>query len=99
MRCTARCYEHFMRNARPSKPLIQGQNIPGMALVAELPHKHGSSVFIRDGRKVNNISVCEEENVELITVELPGVVHSICTNHHLNHSDSLHWEKETSLTS
>ena len=30
--------------------------------------------FIRDGLKVNNISVCNEENVELITVELPGVV-------------------------
>ena len=46
-----------------------------MAIVAERPHnKHGSSDFIRDGLKVNNISVCEEENVELITVELPGVV-------------------------
>ena len=30
--------------------------------------------FIRDGLKVSNISVCEEVNVELITVELPGVV-------------------------
>ena len=46
-----------------------------MALVAERPHnKQGSYVFIRDDLKVNNISVCEEENVELITVELPGVV-------------------------
>ena len=46
-----------------------------MTLVAERPHnKHGSSVFVRDGLKVNSISVCEEENVELITVELPGVV-------------------------
>ena len=45
-----------------------------MALVAERPHKHGSSVFIRDGLEVNNISVCGEENGELITVELPGVV-------------------------
>ena len=46
-----------------------------MALVAECPHnKYGSSVFIRDGLKVSNISVCEEENVELITVQLPGVV-------------------------
>ena len=36
--------------ARPS--------IPGMALVAERPHNtHGSSVFIRDGLKVNIISV------------------------------------------
>ena len=57
--------------ARPS--------IPGMTLVAESPHKkHGSSVFVRDGLKVNSISVCEEDNVEFITVELPGVVvHSV----------------------
>ena len=49
-----------------------------MTLVAERPHKHGSSVFIRDGLKVNNIYVCEEGNVELITVELSGViVHSM----------------------
>ena len=55
--------------ARPS--------IPGMALVAERPHNKiydGSSVFVRDGLKVNSISVCEEDNVEFITVELPGVV-------------------------
>ena len=46
-----------------------------MALIAKRPHnKHDSSVFIRDGLKVNNIFVCEEENVELITVDLPGVV-------------------------
>ena len=46
-----------------------------MPLVAERPYnKHSSSVFIRDGLKVNNISACEEENVELITVELPAVV-------------------------
>ena len=47
--------------------------IPDMAVVAERPHnKHGRSVFfIRDGLKVNS----EDENVELITVELPGVVH------------------------
>ena len=52
--------------------------IPGITLVAERPHnKHGSSVFVRDGLKVNSISVCEEENVEFITVELPGVVHSL----------------------
>ena len=53
--------------------------IPGMTLVAERPHhKHGSSVFVRDGLKVNIISVCEEDNVEFITVEQPGVVvHSV----------------------
>ena len=50
-----------------------------MALVVERPHnKHGSTVFIRDSLKVNNISVCEEGNGELITVELSGViVHSM----------------------
>ena len=49
--------------------------IPGVALVAERPHnKHGSSVFVRNGLNVNSISVCEKDNVEIITVELPGVV-------------------------
>ena len=44
------------------------QSIPGMALVAERTHnKHGSSVFARDGLKINNISVSEEDNVEFIT--------------------------------
>ena len=48
-----------------------------MALVTERPHnKHVSSVFIRDGLKINNISLCEEENVKLITMELSGGVHS-----------------------
>ena len=50
-------------------------SIPGMTLVAERSHnKHGSSVFVRDGLKVNSISACEENNVEFITVELPGEV-------------------------
>ena len=50
-----------------------------MALVAERPHdKQGSSVFVRDGLKVNSISVCEEDNAEFITVELSDeVVHSM----------------------
>ena len=39
-----------------------------MALVAECPYKHGGSAFIRDGLKMNNISVGEEDNVQLITV-------------------------------
>ena len=44
-----------------------------MTLGVEHPYnKHGSSVFVRDGLKVNSISVCDEENVEFITVELPG---------------------------
>ena len=63
---------------RPSKAKDQARpKIPGMTLVAERPHnKHGSSVFVRDGLKVNSISVCEEENVEFITVELLLSTHS-----------------------
>ena len=60
----------YSRNAQS-----QISSIPGMAaLVVERPHnKHGSSVFVRDGLKVNIIFDCEEDNIEFITVELPGV--------------------------
>ena len=72
--CHCLCLQETHRSKDQARP-----RIPGMALVAERPHnKHGSSVFIRDGLKVNNISVCEEGNVELITVELSGVfIHSM----------------------
>ena len=37
-----------------------------------------AALFFRDGRlKVYTISICEEDNVELITVEVSGVVHSM----------------------
>ena len=69
-------YCHCLRVQETHRSKVQARpRIPGMALVAERPHnKHSSSVFIGDGLKVNNISVCEEENVELITVELTDVV-------------------------
>ena len=67
--CYCICLQETHRSKDHTRP-----RIPGMALVADRPRKHGSSVFIRDGLKVNSISVCEEENVELITVEPPGVV-------------------------
>ena len=72
--CHCLCLQETHRAKDQAKP-----KIPGMMLVAERPHnKHGSSVFVRDGLKVSSISVCEEENVEFITVELPGVVvHSL----------------------
>ena len=72
--CHCLCLQETHRSKDQRRP-----RIPGMALVAERPHnKHGSSVFIRDGLKVNNISLCEEGNVELITVELSDViVHSM----------------------
>ena len=72
--CHCLCLQETHRAKDQPRP-----KIPGMTLVAERPHnKHGSSVFVRDGLKVNSISVCEEETVEFITVELPGVVvHSL----------------------
>ena len=66
------CHCLYLQEIHRSKDQARPR-IPGMALVAERSHnKHGSSVFIRDGLKVN-ISVCEEGNVELITVELPSM--------------------------
>ena len=93
------CHYLCLQETHRAKDQVRPK-IPGMTLVAERPHnKHGSSVFVRDGLKVNSISVCEEENVEFITVELPVSLCTPCTNHHLNHSYSLHWYKESSLTS
>ena len=72
--CHCLCLQKKHRSKDQLRP-----RIPGMSLVVERPHnKHGSSVFIRDGLKVDNRSVCEEGNVELIKVELSGViVHSM----------------------
>ena len=72
--CHGLCLQETHRAKDQAKP-----KIPGMTQVAERPHnKHVSSVFVRYGLKVNIISVCEEKNVEFITVELPGVVvHSL----------------------
>ena len=68
--CHCLCLQETHRSKDQARPRISG-----MALVAERPHnKHDSSVVIRDGLKVNNISVCEEGNVELIIVELSGVI-------------------------
>ena len=49
--------------------------IPGMPLVSERPHnKYGSAVFIRDDLKVKGISICDEDDVELITIELCNAI-------------------------
>ena len=55
--CHSLCLKETHRSKDQARPKLSG-----MALVAERPHnKHGSSVFIREGLKVNNISVCEDE--------------------------------------
>ena len=46
-----------------------------MSLVAERPHnKYGNAVFIRDDLKVKGISICEEDDVELIIIEICNVI-------------------------
>ena len=72
--CYCRCLQETHRAKYQAMP-----KIPCMTVVAERPNnKHGTSDFVRNGLKVNSISVCEEANVEFITVELPGVVvHSL----------------------
>ena len=93
--CHCLCLQETHRAKDQARP-----KIPGMTLVAERLHnKHGSSVFVRDGLKVNSISVCEEDNVEFIWCSFLVSLYPPCTNHHLNHSYSLHWDKESSLTS
>ena len=73
--------------------------IPGMAILAERLHnKHDSSVFIRDGLKVNNNTVKKGMLSSLQWSYLLVLLYNRCINHHLNHSDSLHRDKNT-LTS
>ena len=51
----------------------------GMTLIAERPHiKYGSSILIRSDLKVKSLSVWEQHHVELISIEMYGVVvHSV----------------------
>ena len=66
--CHCLCLQETHRAKDQTRPKILG-----MTLVAERPHnKHGSSVFVRDGLKVNSIFVCEDENVEFITTPSTG---------------------------
>ena len=72
--CHCLCIQETNRAKDQARPSIHG-----MALVVERPHnKHGSSVFVSYGLKVNSISVCEEDNVEFITVELSPITHTQC---------------------
>ena len=64
--CQCLCIQETHRSQTQASP-----RIPGMSLVAERPHnKYGSAVFIRDDPKVKGISICEEDDVELITIKL-----------------------------
>ena len=68
--CQCLCLQETHRSQTQARP-----RSPGMSLVAERPHnKYGSAVFIRDDLKVKGISICEEDNVELIKIELCNAI-------------------------
>ena len=60
-------------------PHLTRPKITGMTLVAERPRiKYGSAILIRSDLKVKGVYVWEQDNVELISIEMPGVVvHSV----------------------
>ena len=60
-------------------PHLGRPKITGMTLVAERPYiEYGSAILIRSDLKVKGVSVLMQDNVELISIEMPGVVlHSV----------------------
>ena len=68
--CQCFCLQETHRSQTQARPII-----PEMSLVAERPHnKYESALFIRDDLKVKGMSVCEEDDVELITIELCSAI-------------------------
>ena len=68
--CQCLCLQETHRSQTQARPIITG-----ISHVAERPHnKYGSAVFIRDDLKVEGISICEEDDVELITIELYNAI-------------------------
>ena len=64
------CRQETHRAPHFAKP-----KITGITLVAERSYiKYGSAIFIRSDLKVNGVYVWEQDNVELISIEMPGVV-------------------------
>ena len=72
--CHCLCLQKTHRAPHLARP-----KIPGMTLIAERPHiKYGIAILIRSDLKVKGVSVWEQDNVELISIEMPGVVvHSV----------------------
>ena len=72
--CHCLCLQETHRATHLPRP-----KVAGMTLVAERSHiKHGSSILIRSDLKVKTVSVSDAGDVELITIEMPGVVvHSV----------------------
>ena len=68
--CHCLCLQETHRAPHLARP-----KIPGMTLIAERPHiKYGSAILIRSDWKVRGVSVWGQDNVELISIEMPRVV-------------------------
>ena len=74
--CQSLCLQETHRSQTQERP-----RIPGMSIVAVHPHnKYGSTIFIRDDIKMKGISIHEEDDVELITIELcNAIIQSVST--------------------
>ena len=72
--CHCLCLQETHRSTNLPRP-----KIAGMSLVVERPHnKYGSAILIRNDLKVKKIYEGVQENVEIITIVMPGVVvHSV----------------------
>ena len=67
--CHGLCIQEIHRAPHLARPMITG-----MILLVERPHiKCGSAILIRSNLKLKGVSVWED-NVELISIEMPGVV-------------------------
>ena len=68
--CHCLCPQETHRTPHLARP-----KITGITLVAERPHiKYGSAISIRSDLKVKSVSVWEQDKVELIFIEMAGVV-------------------------
>ena len=72
--CHCVCIKETHRAPHLARPKIHGRT-----LIAERPHiKYGSAILIRSDMKVKGVSVLEQNNVKLMSIEMPGVVvHSV----------------------
>ena len=71
--CHCLCLQETHRSTNLPRP-----KIAGMSLVVERPHnKYGSAILIRNDLKVKKIYERIQGTVELITIVMPGVVHSV----------------------
>ena len=60
-------------------PHLERPKIIGIAFIAEGPYiKYGSTILIRSNLKVKSVFVWEQDNFELVSIEMPGVVDSQC---------------------